>query len=179
MPRPYRRDPMARILAHVEPEPNTGCWLWSGRANAAGYGTVTFRRRDQLAHRVAFELLRAPIPAGLVLDHLCRVRCCVNPDHLEPVTQAVNVRRAEQSISQVNVAKTHCPQGHSYDQRNTGTRIDRGGIPARKCRTCNRLAEAERRRQRTPEERKRFHEYQMEWQRNRRRARRAVQHVGT
>ena len=63
----------------VEPEPNSGCWLWTGYTNRDGYGCF---RRDLLAHRFAYELYRGAIPAGLTLDHTCRVRSCVNPAHL-------------------------------------------------------------------------------------------------
>lgn len=91
-----------------EPEPNSGCWLWKG-ATACGYGY--FRHRP--AHRFAYELYRGPIPEGLQLDHLCRVRSCVNPSHLEAVTQGVNLHRGE-TIAARNAAKTHCPKGHEY-----------------------------------------------------------------
>lgn len=76
-----------------------GCWLWRGSHGPAsnGYGRIGVgtqrQRRSRLAHRVSYELLVGPIPDGLVLDHLCGVRHCVNPDHLEPVTQKENVRR--------------------------------------------------------------------------------------
>jgi len=65
------------------------CWLWTGPLNPGGYGT----NGGRLAHRVVYERLIGQIPAGLTLDHLCRVRNCVNPQHLEPVTIAENLRR--------------------------------------------------------------------------------------
>jgi hypothetical protein len=98
--RPQRPDLMARLQRFLSPEPNTGCWLWLGAINPkTGYGTLCVGRRAKgerrtvYAHRASFELFRGPIAAGLQLDHLCGVRCCVNPDHLEPVTQTENVRR--------------------------------------------------------------------------------------
>lgn len=70
------------------------CWLWLAATNQNGYGTFSHESRPCKAHRFAYELLVGPIPEGLVLDHLCRVRNCVNPSHLEPVTQVENLRRA-------------------------------------------------------------------------------------
>lgn len=105
------------------------CWIWTGARSSTGYGNVWHGGRYRPAHRVAFELLIGPIPDGLHLDHLCRVRACVNPAHLEPVTCKENVRRGEQGV-----LKTHCPAGHPYDEANT--RIVKGGY--RQCRTCDR-----------------------------------------
>lgn len=92
-----------------------GCWLWTGNLQSGGYGhAMVGNGRGALAHRHVYELLVGPIPEGLHLDHLCRVRNCVRPDHLEPVTPAVNTLRGE-GYSAVNARKTHCPNGHEYD----------------------------------------------------------------
>jgi hypothetical protein len=69
------------------------CWIWKLKTNATGYGYLSDRGRDRLAHRWYYEAARGPIPKGLQLDHLCRQRLCVNPDHLEPVTAMENGRR--------------------------------------------------------------------------------------
>jgi hypothetical protein len=87
----------ARFWARVEKRPD-GCWIWTGVINHNGYGRYTYARPDgrslaSRAHRIAYELLVGPIPDGLQLDHLCRVKACVNPAHLEPVTQDENMRR--------------------------------------------------------------------------------------
>lgn len=87
------------------------CWLWTGHRMAAGYGLFGGSAKTHLAHRVAWELLRGEITEGLQLDHLCRVTACVNPDHLEPVTPAVNILRSE-AWSAKNARKTHCKNGH-------------------------------------------------------------------
>lgn len=111
------------------PEPNTGCWLWIGCLIRTGYGH--FRKDSKtliLAHRFSYETHVGPIPEGLDLDHLCRVRSCVNPEHLEPVTRKENVHRSPIWCGNV----MQCPQGHPYDVGNTY--YECGG--KRRCRTC-------------------------------------------
>lgn len=102
------------------------CWTWTGTHSAAGYGTfVRDGRRQCYAHRYSYELHCGPIPADLQIDHLCRNRGCLNPAHLEAVTQQENIRRGERAN------RTHCPRDHPYDDGNT-RRTSRG----RWCRTC-------------------------------------------
>ena len=113
------------------------CWEWTGYTDD-GYGRVTTGPRGssgQQAHRVAWEYLVGPIPPGLQLDHLCRNRRCVNPDHLQPVTPKINTERSA-SPSARNIRKTHGPRGHEYTEANT--RILPNG--ARTCRICGRAA---------------------------------------
>lgn len=83
-----------RFWPFVQRDSSTGCWLWTGRLAGAGYGTLSARSRKLYAHRFAYTLLVGEIPPGAVLDHLCRVKTCVNPAHLEPVTERENTRRA-------------------------------------------------------------------------------------
>lgn len=71
------------------------CWVWTGRTNRNGYGRIWWEKKEPVLHRVVWLILRGAIPAGLVLDHLCKVRRCCNPDHLEPVTTKVNVQRGD------------------------------------------------------------------------------------
>jgi hypothetical protein len=107
------------LLSRIMPITESGCWIWMGEvAKSHGYSIVNARRsiksntrgRDY-GHRVFYELFKGPIPAGLTIDHLCRVRCCVNPNHLEAVTIGVNVLRGE-STSARHRRKTHCRYGH-------------------------------------------------------------------
>lgn len=94
-----------------------GCWQWKSLRSGDGYGRVRHQKKDQLAHRVVYELLVGPIPEGLTLDHLCRNRGCVRPAHLEPVTLAENTRRG-QGMSARNARKTHCLNGHALTSEN-------------------------------------------------------------
>lgn len=100
----------------------SGCWKWLGNIDKAGYGqgswTVEGRRRTFLVHRLTYELFVGPIPLGLTIDHLCRNRGCVNPEHLEPVTHQVNVLRGE-SFAAKEARQTHCLRGHEFTVGNT------------------------------------------------------------
>jgi hypothetical protein len=110
------------------------CWLWTGASNQAGYGSVTIDGQQYYAHRIAYQWLIGPIPSGLPLDHLCRQTACVNPSHLEPVTQRENVMRGLSPglAAARQLGKTECPQGHPYDETNTYIRPS----GARECRIC-------------------------------------------
>lgn len=115
---------------------DSGCWLWTGAIHPTGYGQMRTpgTRVSTSAHRVVYESLVEPIAPGLVLDHLCRIRACVNPDHLEPVTHRVNLLRGV-GINATNAAKTHCKHGHEFTPENTYRYGNK-----RQCRTCNRNA---------------------------------------
>lgn len=149
-----RRLPEERFWERVDkdgpvPEhrPKLGrCWLWTGAPTArGGYGLIGAggTRNQVRAHRFSYELLVGPIPAGLEIDHLCRVHLCVRPTHLEAVTHAENVRRGRMpDISRIRaLSRTHCRHGHPFDEANTG-RNKRDG--SRYCRTCARIRVAAR-----------------------------------
>lgn len=93
-----------RRLSRYEVQPD-GCWRWQGSLNHAGYGRIKLRDRWQAIHRAVYEAHRGPIPDGLELDHLCRNRACVNPDHLEPVARQENIRRAHGSMMKASRRK--------------------------------------------------------------------------
>ena len=129
-------DALARVEAFSIPEPFSGCWLWLGSLSGNGYGAIQYRGRQIVAHKLSYEAHIGAVPAGLELDHTCRLRCCVNPRHLEPVTHKVNLNRSSligRGAGTAQTAKTHCPQGHEYTPENT--RVGRG---KRYCKTCHR-----------------------------------------
>jgi hypothetical protein len=143
---PHPKPLKERVEKFIMPEPMSGCWLWTGSIHQFGYGMISMLRTDgtrgssgrrpyrsALAHRVVYELYRGKIADGLVLDHLCRNPACVNPDHLEQVTQLVNIRRGDFKTNHFNRLKTHCTHGHEFTPENTY--ID-GVRSWRNCRTC-------------------------------------------
>lgn len=116
----------------------TGCWLWTGSPNSHGYGRLKLRRRELYAHRAAYTFLVGPIPAGLGLDHLCRVRHCVKPQHLQTVTQRVNVLRGSSPAAR-HARKTHCLRGHPFEPPNLYVKPN-GDRDCRACRAITRRA---------------------------------------
>ena len=131
-----------RFLAKIVAPSVDDCWHWTAYTNEKGYGQFHVDGRLVKAHRWSYEHFVGPIPEGLQIDHLCRVRNCVNPHHLEPVTGRENVLRGE-SPGAINAVKTHCPQGHPYDAENTYRWRGK-----RRCRTCRAQARAYRARKR-------------------------------
>jgi hypothetical protein len=123
----------ARVAAKIEEAPN-GCWLWTASLDACGYGRILWERRNKGAHRVVWELVVGPIRGDLTLDHLCRNRACVNPDHLEPVPLRENILRGN-GVGVQNAAKTHCNSGHEFTPENTYWKRGK-----RACRECGRQA---------------------------------------
>lgn len=117
----------------VVPADRDTCWMWNGSVESKGYGRLHFGGKALKAHRVAYELHRGRIPQGLTIDHLCRNRRCVNPWHLEVVTNRENVLRGEGITAQYARA-THCVNGHPFDAENTYMRPE----GHRECRACRR-----------------------------------------
>lgn len=110
------------------------CWVWPLAINRTGYAQTRIDGPKQLAHRVAYEMLMGAVPAGLVLDHLCENKACVNPTHLEAVTQAENVRRCAHAPATINANKPSCPKcGRPFI---TVKRSDRPGKFRRTCHAC-------------------------------------------
>lgn len=123
-----------------------GCIVWIGGTNGVGYGQFYRGKKFRgdtgkaYAHRWSYEYHVGPIPDGLFIDHLCRNPACVNPDHLEPVTNRENLLRGETTTA-AHAAKTHCPAGHEYAGRNLYVHPTRG---YRVCRECGRQKSAAR-----------------------------------
>lgn len=111
------------------------CWLWTAGRTPEGYGKFWLGGKTVLAHRVAYTLEHGPIPDRLHLDHLCRVRHCVNPAHMEPVTHRENVLRGE-GVAAKAARMTHCKHGHEFTPDNI--RQSTNGV--RRCKTCKREA---------------------------------------
>lgn len=144
MPKGGYRRKRATLAERFErlsiPEPNTGCWLWLGHVAKNGYGRMTVGHdldegaKTSSAHKVSYEYFVGPVPEGKILDHICRIRCCVNPEHLEPVTHQINVRRG--MLSETNKLRfsrqTHCKKGHLLSGENL--RLTKIGF--RLCRIC-------------------------------------------
>lgn len=131
---------LERFEKKVQHIPESGCWIWSGYLCNKGYGIFWFDGGAKKAHRISYELYVGQIPAGMVVDHVCRERSCVNPEHLRPVTSRENTH-ADGSIAPAkrNSQKTTCPKcGGPYSTDSRGGRI---------CRPC--LAKYYRARQQT------------------------------
>jgi hypothetical protein len=130
------------LKAHCFCESDSGCWIWRGCLNSAGYGHVWNPRTKKMAlvHRLAFVLAGGMIPDGLELDHICRVRSCCNPAHLRAVTRRENLLApGSLSPSARAAAATHCPHGHPYSGDNLYIKPN----GARGCRECHRIRDRE------------------------------------
>mgnify|MGYP003292883006 CR=1 FL=1 len=121
---------LVAALAPVEIDDETGCWNWQGTVLRTGYGFVYFHKEKWLVHRLSWTLTHGPIPDRLTIDHLCRNRRCVNPEHLEPVTNRENILRGMSPMA-MNARKTHCVNGHPRNEQNTYVRPDGKGTYCR------------------------------------------------
>lgn len=127
-----------RSRCHVDPV--TGCWLWLGARSGTGYGTICIDGKTHTVHRLALELIGRPTPKGLSSDHLCRVRHCFNPHHLEAVTQRENLMRSPDTVAGKHASKTHCLKGHPFSGDNLIVVDAKKGW--RDCRICRRARQA-------------------------------------
>lgn len=125
---------LARFMAKVDMDAN-GCWLRGG-ATAKGYSVFVCESKPKLrlAHRVSYEHFVGPLESGKVIHHVCEKTLCVNPEHLEQVTQRENLHRSQTTVNAINAAKSHCDQGHEFSLENTY--LSPGG--ERGCRICRR-----------------------------------------
>lgn len=137
---------IVRFERYYVPEPNCGCWLWTGGLQSSGYGHfITYDKSERSAHRFSYKTYVGPIPEGLTIDHKCNVKICVNPEHLQVMTLSNNVGRYYAEM-------THCRAGHEYTLENTW--VSKEGY--RRCRTCDQRRDKER----APEHRVYAREYQ-------------------
>lgn len=133
---------LERFEEKVIKEPYSGCWLWTG-CQGRGYGQIWIDGKMRVAHRVYYELVKGPVPHHLTLDHLCRVRSCVNPAHLEVVTLKENCLRGV-SESAINAKKTHCVKGHLLSDENL-VQFNTTRRYYRRCKLCERMRDRRRR----------------------------------
>lgn len=119
----------SRIWGSLLIESPEGCWLWTGYLDRGGYGFTRCAGKHAHVHRFIYESLVGPVPLGLELDHLCRVRACANPAHLEPVDHRENVLRSPIGLAAINARKTHCKRGHPFNAPTAAGR-------KRVCRPC-------------------------------------------
>ncbi len=132
----------ARFWSRVDHAGDDDCWLWKGSRTSHGYGSFSISAHTRTAHRLSWEYINGPIPDGLVIDHLCRVRHCVNPAHMELVSNGENVLRGEGPTAR-HARLTHCKHGHPFDEQNTRWRNNR-----RVCIACREDYERRRREER-------------------------------
>lgn len=125
---------LEKIYANLEPVTESGCLVWTRCTTAKGYGYVQFNKKLRRVHRVLWEHVHGPIPPGLCIDHLCRVRCCANINHLELVTPRENVLRGEGRAAQL-ARQTHCMRGHELSGANLRQPL-LSRPRHRQCRTC-------------------------------------------
>jgi len=135
-----------RIAARIDQRGPEECWPWTGKLTEKGYARICLNGRRTTVHRYLYEVYVGPVPNGLVLDHLCRVRHCVNPAHLEPVSNRENVLRGIGPTA-VNAKRVYCLFGHLFDEANT-MKARNGGRLCRTCRNRDQRAAFQRRKER-------------------------------
>ena len=135
VPLAKQRQLSSRLDDGGMPLPWSGCTIWMGAVDAAGYGRINFGKKfgAQFAHRLAYMLAKGPIPERMTIDHRCRVRCCINPAHLEAVSNRENILRGV-GWAATNARRTHCANGHEFTPENTAHA--QGG---RRCLECTRI----------------------------------------
>lgn len=119
---------LTRLLASSEQVTESGCWIWMRGLDKDGYGSMKVRQKCHKVHRLSYETFVGSIPNGAEIDHLCFVRCCINPHHLEPVDRTTHITRSRWVLSN----RTHCKHGHNLTLPNSLCRA----AGQNRCRLC-------------------------------------------
>jgi hypothetical protein len=128
-----------RLWPRFELKPDTGCWMWQGADNGKGYGQIWMNGRMRRVHRIAYLLTFGPLPADKQIDHLCRERACLNPEHMQVVSNRENVARGN-GPGALAARTNRCKNGHEFTPENTYHYThsqSKGGGPGRRCNTCH------------------------------------------
>lgn len=164
----HSESDVKRFLKFVMPDCVIDCIVWVGHRDRGGYGRFQMGDFCDLAHRFSYRAWNGPIPSGMEIDHLCRNRWCVNPEHLEAVTGTVNIMRGV-GVTAQNAKKTHCKHGHEFTAKNTYV-YTIGGHVSRYCRACRKAADSTHRATRTDADRAKSAAYLRAWRERRRSA---------
>lgn len=124
-----------RFLSKIKINQESGCWEWTGYLTV-GYGNIKIGNENFLVHRVSYSIFKNKDISNLIIDHKCRNRKCVNPDHLRVADSFKNTTENSIGIASINLSKTHCLNGHEFTEENTRTRKDR---VARNCKKCEQI----------------------------------------
>jgi len=139
----YKLLEIQRFTKYIQLDILSGCWIWKGNLNPDGYGVIKIKGKGLLAHRFSYEYYNDKIKEGLTIDHLCRNKACVNPQHLEPVTLQENIKRGlTGKINHRNTRKAYCIHGHEFNEENTYYHKEH-----RTCRICKAVREKKYRRE--------------------------------
>jgi len=135
--------PLLRLLDRREfrdcPDPTLKgqCWLYTLFKDKDGYGRIEWNNKKWYCHRLAYFLIKGPLTEGLEIDHLCAVRACFNPDHLEETLHQINTARG--NAGKLEREKTHCKHGHEYSEENTRWKFRKGKLQQRECKACEKV----------------------------------------
>lgn len=125
-----------------DPSLEEDCWIWTGNKDRDGYGRLWYNKKTWRVHRLAYFLVRGPLIKRLEIDHLCGVRACFNPNHLEMTTHAINSARG--NSGRLEIEKTACKHGHKFTEDNTRWRFRNGKLQQRECITCTKKQRRQR-----------------------------------